>query len=529
MTSSYTILAPNYRHRRLVGRRSRSRVVAAAVLVSGLALSLTFASFISGRDADDDDFAATQSQQAELALPSMPEGIAPLVQPADKGKAGTSTQVAHLTPKAPTPSPVDETGERVVRLQRGDTLIGLLMDLAVPSAEAHEAMAALKTVYNPKDLTVGREITVLFDDAGVFNGFAFEPNAERSIKVERHGDRYAAAALAHPLTQAAIAAAVKVDGSFYESGVKAGIPSATMTGLTKLLSYSVDFQRDVKLGDSFRVIYEEMRNPEGVLVRTGDILYAEMTLSGRTVKIYRHKLSNGDEDFFDERGQTLRRSLLRTPVNAARITSGFGMRQHPIMGYTKMHRGMDFGAPSGTPIYASGDGVIVEKGWKNGYGNYIRLRHNNTIQTAYAHMKGFASNVQRGSRVRQGQVIGYVGSTGNSTGPHLHYEVLVNGAQVNPAKVAGVNMAEPLTGTEFARFKAMAAKVTQNFQDVPMGQLVPVSFTDRKAKLTQTVYKPAAAQATVTAALSEKAVPQSKAVKVAQPAKRPVAHKASQR
>lgn len=522
MTSSYTILAPNYRHRRLVGRRSSSRVIAAAVLVSGLALSLTFASYISGRDADDDDFAATQSQQAELALPSMPEGIAPLVQPANKaGKAGTPTQVAHLTPKAPTPSPVDETGERVVRLERGDTLIGLLMDLAVPSAEAHEAMAALKTVYNPKDLTVGREITVLFDDAGTFSGFAFEPNAERSIKVERHGDRYAAAALAHPLTQAAIAAAVKVDGSFYESGVKAGIPSATMTGLTKLLSYSVDFQRDVKLGDSFRVIYEEMRNPEGVLVRTGDILYAEMTLSGRTVKIYRHKLSNGDEDFYDEKGQTLRRSLLRTPVNAARITSGFGMRQHPLLGYTKMHRGMDFGAPQGTPIYASGDGVVVEQGWKNGYGNYTRIRHNDTIQTAYAHMKAFASNVQRGARVRQGQVIGYVGTTGNSTGPHLHYEVLINGAQVNPASVAGVNMAAPLTGTELARFKAMAVRVTQNFQDVPMGQLVPVSFTDRKPQVTQAVYKPAAAAVVATPAVADKA----KAVKVTQPAKRPVAHK----
>lgn len=484
MNATYTLLSPAPQRLPLTSRRRRtvraSWLAALLTLSVGLPIGLGVSYVLSGPTPDDEAAFNSVSAQtvAELALPDLPEGdqaaVLPPISVADASAlAVPATDPADMTA---VPEDVTDPAHRVIRLEWGDTLLGLLAKVAVPDAEAHEAMAALRTVYNPRDLKAGEEVTVNFDDAGIFKGFEFEPEADRAVRVERNGDSYRAASIARPLSNNVMAAVLTIDGSLYEAGVRAGIPSATMAGLVKALSYSVDFQRDIKSGDKLRVLYEVKRNPEGVLVRAGDVLFAEVSLQGRTVPVYLYKFADGHTEYLDRAGNSLRRALMRTPVNAARVSSGFGMRRHPIMGYSRMHKGVDFAAPTGTPIYAAGDGTIVERGWKRGYGNFIRIRHNGTLATAYGHMSRFSSSFTRGSRVRQGQVIGYVGSTGNSTGPHLHFEVMVNGTQVNPMRVANMSAGERLGGRDLTNFRSMVTRIESQFDAVEAGNVVEVSY-----------------------------------------------------
>lgn len=482
MNTTYTLLAPASQRPSQARRRRTARASWLAALVTlsiGLPIGLAVSYALSGSGSDDDGLPAGLSAEtvAELALPDLPDSEGAAIS-APTAIADTSglTRIESAEQMDVASEEESDPSHRVIRLEWGDTLLGLLAKVAVPDAEAHEAMAALRTVYNPQNLQAGEEVTVNFDDAGVFKSFEFEPEADRAVRVERNGEGYKAASIARPLSHNVMAASLTINGSLYESGVRAGVPAGTMAGLVKALSYSVDFQRDIKAGDSLRVMYEVMRNPDGVLVRTGDVLFAEVTLQGRTVPVFRYKFADGHTEYFDRAGNSLRRSLMRTPVNAARITSGFGMRVHPLMGYSRMHKGVDFGAPTGTPIYAAGDGTIVERGWKSGFGNYIRIRHNGTLATAYGHMSRFAPSFARGSRVRQGQVIGYVGSTGNSTGPHLHFEVMVNGTQVNPMRVANMSSGERLSGSDLNRFRTMVSAVEGQFRGVEPGKVVEVSF-----------------------------------------------------
>jgi murein DD-endopeptidase MepM/ murein hydrolase activator NlpD len=196
------------------------------------------------------------------------------------------------------------------------------------------------------------------------------------------------------------------------------------------------------------------------------VLFASLTLSGKKKAIYRFKGDDGHTEYFDEEGRSAQKALMRTPIDGARLSSGFGQRRHPILGYNKMHRGVDFAAPSGTPIYAAGNGTIVYAGRKGGYGNYIRIRHNGNYDTAYAHMTGFARGMRVGRRVNQGQVIGYVGTTGRSTGPHLHYEVLRQGQQVNPMRIR-MPSGRTLAGAEMKRFQGLRAALDQRYALLP--------------------------------------------------------------
>jgi murein DD-endopeptidase MepM/ murein hydrolase activator NlpD len=240
--------------------------------------------------------------------------------------------------------------------------------------------------------------------------------------------------------------------------------------LIKTFSFDVDFQRDIQDGDSFEVLYERMENEDGEFVKSGKILFASLTLSGKTIPVYYFE-RDGDGEYFTPNGEAIRKSLLRTPVDGARITSGFGMRMHPLLGFSKMHKGIDFGAPTGTPIYAAGSGTVVEIGKKGSFGNYIRIRHNGEYQTAYGHMSRFAKGLVKGEKVKQGQVIGYVGATGRATGPHLHYEIMVAGAQVNPAKVKTV-ASNKLTGKQLKAFQATVEKTDADRRHQAEQQLI---------------------------------------------------------
>lgn len=214
-----------------------------------------------------------------------------------------------------------------------------------------------------------------------------------------------------------------------------GVSSNNISELINAYSYQVDFQRQIHSGDTITVIIEKFKTEDGAVSHHGKVLFASLTLAGKKHNIYRYNNKDREHSFFSEDGKSVKRSLLKTPVNIIRVSSKYGNRKHPIDGYTKTHRGVDFAAPEGTPIYAAGDGVITELGWKSGYGKFLQIKHSPTLSTAYAHAKGFAKNLKIGSRVKQGNVIAYVGSTGKTTGPHLHYEVKVEGKHINPMSI----------------------------------------------------------------------------------------------
>ena len=222
--------------------------------------------------------------------------------------------------------------------------------------------------------------------------------------------------------------------SLYSSAIKAGIPPNTIIEFARLYGFQIDFQRDIWKNDSFQVIYETYLDSKNKIVETGNILFANLNLQGKEFKLYIFK-SKDRYEHFDQYGKSIKKSLMKTPINGARLSSSFGMRKHPILGYNKLHQGTDFAAPEGTPIMASGDGKVIRARWCGGGGNCIKIKHNSTYSTVYAHLKNFARGIKEGTRVRQGQIIGYVGSTGMSTGPHLHYEVIINGKKVNSQKL----------------------------------------------------------------------------------------------
>jgi len=222
--------------------------------------------------------------------------------------------------------------------------------------------------------------------------------------------------------------------SLYKSATDKDIPPNIIIEFARIYGFQVDFQRDIRAKDKFQIMYEVFLDEKQKLIQTGEIIFANLKLSGQDNSLYYFNRENS-EGHYDKNGKSVQKALMKTPINGARLSSSFGVRKHPIDGFNKMHRGTDFAAPKGTPIMASGNGIIQKVGWCGGGGNCIKIKHNSTYQTVYAHMSKFARGMKKGVRVKQGQTIGFVGSTGKSTGPHLHYEVIVNGKRVNSQKL----------------------------------------------------------------------------------------------
>nr|WP_255636328.1 M23 family metallopeptidase [Azospirillum sp. 412522] len=365
--------------------------------------------------------------------------------------------------------PAGPVDRQTLSIGRGDTLMDLLATAKVPTNDAHDAVAALREVYNPRRLQVGQHVTVLFEPrrggSRKFVGFEFAPDPLRSVSIARKGETgFTSSQTEKPVTRKPVAAQGVIRSSLFEAGAQAGVPISVMMAFIQNFSYDVDFQRDLQPGDHFEILYEKLVTAEGTQAGEGELLYASLTLSGDDMPIYRFKTRDGRIDYYNGDGESIRRALLRTPIDGARITSGFGMRHHPILGFSKMHKGVDFGAPTGTPIYAAGRGTIEMAERSSSYGNYVRIRHNTEISTAYAHMSRFAKSIQRGARVDQGDIIGYVGTTGRSTGPHLHYEVLKAGHQVNPRSV-DLPTGEKLEGRELQAFQQARRSIEKMFDD----------------------------------------------------------------
>ncbi|WP_245613051.1 M23 family metallopeptidase [Skermanella stibiiresistens] len=399
------------------------------------------------------------------------EAETPLVADADSDDGGQSVAKA-LNEPLPDEGQTEllaDIDRKVVEVGRGDTLLGLLVNASVPRLDAHDAIEALRSVFDPRRLQVGQEIALLFQqESGTdrrFVGMELQPDVDRAVSVARlEGDAYEAVSVDKELRRHQAAASAVIDSSLFEAGASVGVPIPVMAAMIRAYSYDVDFQRDVQPGDEFQVMYERYLTDKGASARDGDILYAALTLGGRRMDLYRYKTRDGIVDYFNRRGESIRKALLRTPIDGARVSSKFGMRRHPVLGFSKMHAGMDFAAPSGTPIYAAGNGVIEEIGGKGSYGNYIRIKHNQQMATAYAHLSKFGSGLRRGGRVQQGDIIGYVGTTGRSTGPHLHYEVLRGGRQVNPMSV-DLPTGVALQGRELVAFQRHVEDTDRQFAE----------------------------------------------------------------
>jgi len=339
--------------------------------------------------------------------------------------------------------------EKLVLVKKGDSVVSILRDLGTTGADLN----AISRVLGPRSfdggIKEGQKLRVLLAQA---DGQRLQP-----IRVIIAGDsgidavialadtgKYVAVDVKNVDTEVADNSAdddendtsgVRLYQSIYETALRNRIPRPIIEDLIRIYSYDVDFQRKVQPGDSFEVLYAGEEEAPAADSRN-DVLFATLTVGGETKKFYRFQSpDDGLVDYYDETGKSAKKFLVRKPVLAGIMRSGFGLRRHPILGYTKMHTGVDWAAPSGTPIYASGNGVIEKAGWESGYGKYIRVRHNNGYETAYGHMTAFARGMDEGTRVRQGQVIGFVGSTGLSTGSHLHYEILVNGRFVDPMRI----------------------------------------------------------------------------------------------
>ena len=392
-------------------------------------------------------------------------GFGPREEPLPVAEAPEENAAEGTIPVTPT-----EPAERTIRVGSGDTIIDLLLSTGVPRTEAHDAVTALRKHFNPKQLKSGQELIVKFGP-GESGGDRLERmvvpvSYRQDVAVERAGNGFVANTIDKPVKEQAAYAGGPIESSLYETGVAQNVPAAMMAEMIRLYSYDVDFQRDVKEGDSFELLYQQYVDEQGQLLHAETIRYAELILGGKRVRVFRFTTREGEVEYFNEKGESVKKALLRTPVDGARISSKFGSRLHPILGYTTMHRGIDFAVPGGTPIMAAGSGTIDMVGTNGGYGRYVRIKHTGVFSTAYAHMSGFAKGLRKGAKVRQGQVIGYVGSSGLATGPHLHYELLSGGSQINPLSVK-MPSGQKLDGKELARFRETVAAVERELKALP--------------------------------------------------------------
>ncbi len=324
-------------------------------------------------------------------------------------------------------------------VKEGDNYESIINKIKIPK---NEKKLFLETVKKNKKIKILKPYQKIFFRIDKKNNpkiekFIIEISKKKEIYYVRNHEKniFNSKILEKELTKVLAYKESIITNSLYQSALRQKIKPNIIIEFARLYGFQVDFQRDVWKNDSFQIIYEEFLNQDGNVVETGNILFANLNLQNQDLKLYRHEYEKNKIDYFDENGKSMRKTLMKTPINGARLSSSFGKRKHPILGFTKMHTGTDFAAPTGTPILASGDGLVVRAQWCGGGGNCVKIKHNRVYQTVYAHMSKFGRGIKKGARVKQGQIIGYVGSTGLSTGPHLHYEVIENGRKINSQKL----------------------------------------------------------------------------------------------
>jgi len=348
-------------------------------------------------------------------------------------------------------SPYEEKGYVI---KNNDTIEKILKEYKIRNEDIRDISLQLKkrklaNIYSGRKLSL--ILKKLEDGTNTIVNLVYPINNTTSIEIRKSQNNFEVKENILQLYKREVVVKNIIKNNLYNSAVESGVEPNIIVEFARIFGFEVDFQRDIRQGDWFEILYEKFEDDNNKVRDTGKIIYASMYVNGEEINLYNFKYKNV-EDFYDIKGKSITKSLMKTPINGARLSSSFGMRKHPILGYNKMHRGTDFAAPSGTPIMASGSGTVTRARWCGGGGNCVKIKHNSTYETIYAHMKAFAKGIKEGRKVKQGQIIGYVGSTGLSTGPHLHYEVLVNGKKMNSQKLK-LPSGKTLSGDEREQFE----------------------------------------------------------------------------
>ena len=347
------------------------------------------------------------------------------------------------------------------QISNGETFDKILNGYSISSGEILEIKKNLDSNYNLNNLKTNLEIKFTIDQSNNkrITSFLFPISRTKKIQLIRNleTDLFEKEIIITDLIKEIIYREGKILQSLYKTAIDLNVQPNMIIEYARIYGFQVDFQRDIRKNDNFKIMYEVFKDENGKVFETGNILFADLTLSGVNNSLYYFD-KKGSEGHYNGNGKSVEKALMKTPINGARLSSSYGMRKHPIDGFNKMHKGTDFAAPSGTPIMASGSGVIKRARWCGGGGNCVKIKHNSTYETIYAHMKSFARGIKEGLRVKQGQIIGYVGSTGKSTGPHLHYEVVVNGKKINSQKLK-LPSGKILKGNERKIFEVVKIKL----------------------------------------------------------------------
>jgi murein DD-endopeptidase MepM/ murein hydrolase activator NlpD len=336
-----------------------------------------------------------------------------------------------------------------LKVKNGDSIQRILYDQKISPADVNNVLNALRREYNIGALRNDQKVYLIVKrekNGNFVSRLTVNIDNITSVHVFLNKDNvYETRRVTKILTKKNHLVETTIDRGIYRTAKQSGIENSIVAQFARLYGFEVDFQRDLKKNDKIKIFYERYLDDDGVSQRTGNIIYSEITNVERNIILYRYEYPNGSIAYFTPEGKSIEKSLMRTPINGAKLSSRYGFRIHPILGYNQMHQGTDFAAPIGTPVMASGAGTVEYSGWKGGYGKFISVRHSAVYQTNYAHLQDYAKGIRRGAKVQQGQVIGYLGSTGSSTGPHLHYEVIVNGRKEN-SQTLKLPSAAPLEG-----------------------------------------------------------------------------------
>jgi murein DD-endopeptidase MepM/ murein hydrolase activator NlpD len=336
-----------------------------------------------------------------------------------------------------------------LKVRNGDSIQRILYEQKISPSEVNNVLNALRREYNFGTLRNDQKVYLIVKrekNGNFVSRLTVNIDNITSVHVFLNKDNvYETKRVTKILTKKNHLIETTIDRGIYRTAKQSGIENSIVAQFARLYGFEVDFQRDLKKNDKIKIFYERYLDDDGVSQRTGNIIYSEITNVEKNIILYRYEYPNGTTAYFTPEGKSIEKSLMRTPINGAKLSSRYGFRIHPILGYNQMHQGTDFAAPIGTPVMASGAGTVEYSGWKGGYGKFISIRHSPVYQTNYAHLQDYAKGIRRGAKVQQGQVIGYLGSTGSSTGPHLHYEVVVNGRKEN-SQTLKLPSAAPLEG-----------------------------------------------------------------------------------
>ena len=355
--------------------------------------------------------------------------------------------------------------KKIIKVVAGDSLQKILLKEKISKEEVNKIYQKIKGIIDLTKIRQGQTITIVFrtkQNKPSISRITFQVDelSTAYIYYRNKTDDYEVRLNQKNLEKVNFLAKGVIVNSLFASAQKIDVDAEVIVEFARIFGFEIDFQRDIRKNDEFKIFYERFEDDEGENFKNGNILFAYLKNSGREIKLYRYKDSKNNIGYFTPDGKSIEKALMKTPINGARLSSGFGFRKHPILGYNKLHQGTDFAARRGTPVMASGSGTVERASWFGAYGKYVRIRHNSTYKTAYAHLSKFGRNIKAGKKVRQGQIIGYVGSTGRSTGPHLHYEVLVNNKRINSQRLK-LPSGKKLSKNEMGNFNLEKQRIDQ--------------------------------------------------------------------